>query len=127
VIPDPKVVIAALRAIRRVNDYALTIRFLEAIKIKCGSQKNRDVIYSHIVKEVSFFLLQGEEIFEVKPVLDELGIVTPEELGYDQPEFFIPQPEYWWERKWSVLLHIVHPFPSRYKEYGLDKLPGVQI
>lgn len=52
VIPDPKVVEAGLRACRRVNDFSLCVRFLEAIKIKCGSQKNRDVVYSYIIKEV---------------------------------------------------------------------------
>uniref|UniRef100_A0AC34Q123 Cytochrome c oxidase subunit 5A, mitochondrial n=1 Tax=Panagrolaimus sp. JU765 TaxID=591449 RepID=A0AC34Q123_9BILA len=101
VIPDPKVVEAALRACRRVNDYALTIRFLEAIKIKCGSKKNRELVYGYIINQV-------------KPVLDELGISTPEELGLDKPELFIPQPEYWWERKW-------------YKEYGYDKKPGYEF
>ncbi|GMT18571.1 hypothetical protein PFISCL1PPCAC_9868, partial [Pristionchus fissidentatus] len=95
VIPDPKVVEAALRACRRVNDYSLTIRFLEAIKIKCGGQKNRDIVYGYIIQQV-------------KPVLDELGISTPEELGMDKPEYFIPQPEYWWEKKW-------------YADYNMDK------
>ncbi|KAK6741878.1 hypothetical protein RB195_009630 [Necator americanus] len=100
VIPDPKIVEAGLRACRRVNDFSLCVRFLEAIKIKCGSKKNREVIYSYIIKEV-------------KPVLDELGISTPEELGYDKPELFIPQPDYWWEKKW-------------YAEYGYDKKPAFQ-
>ncbi|KAL6727817.1 hypothetical protein Aduo_009660 [Ancylostoma duodenale] len=101
VIPDPKVVEAALRACRRVNDFSLCVRFLEAIKIKCGSKKNREIIYNYIIKEV-------------KPVLDELGISTPEELGYDKPELFIPQPDYWWEKKW-------------YAEYGYDKKPAFQF
>ncbi|CAD5228748.1 unnamed protein product [Bursaphelenchus okinawaensis] len=101
VIPDPKVVAAALRACRRVNDYALCVRFLESIKIKCGSKKNCDLIYPYVINEV-------------KPVLEELGISTPEDLGYDKPEFFIPQPEYWWEKKW-------------YKDYGYDKLPGYEF
>ncbi|KIH43993.1 cytochrome c oxidase subunit Va [Ancylostoma duodenale] len=52
VIPDPKVVEAALRACRRVNDFSLCVRFLEAIKIKCGSKKNREIIYNYIIKEV---------------------------------------------------------------------------
>ncbi|PIO55798.1 cytochrome c oxidase subunit Va, partial [Teladorsagia circumcincta] len=52
VIPDPKVVEAALRACRRVNDLALCVRFLEAIKIKCGSKKNREVVYGYIINEV---------------------------------------------------------------------------
>lgn len=39
VVPEPEVVRAALLACRRTNDFALCIRFLEAIKIKCGSKK----------------------------------------------------------------------------------------
>ena len=37
---------------------------------------------------------------KVKPVLDELGIPTPEDLGYDKPELFKPQTDGWWEKKW---------------------------
>uniref|UniRef100_A0AC35UDS2 Cytochrome c oxidase subunit 5A, mitochondrial n=1 Tax=Rhabditophanes sp. KR3021 TaxID=114890 RepID=A0AC35UDS2_9BILA len=101
VIPDPKVCEAALRACKRVNDFALCVRFLEAIKIKCGSKKNREVVYGYIIKEIA-------------PVLKELGISTPEDLGLDKPELFIPQPEYWWERTW-------------YKEYGYDKKAGYEF
>lgn len=54
VIPDPKVVEAALRACRRVNDYALTIRFLESLKIKCGTKKNRELVYPWIMQQVTF-------------------------------------------------------------------------
>ncbi|KAE9417851.1 hypothetical protein Angca_006048, partial [Angiostrongylus cantonensis] len=100
VIPDPKVVEAALRACRRVNDFALCVRFLEALKIKCGTKKNRATIYPYIINEI-------------KPVLSELGISTPEDLGYDRPELFIPRPECWWEKKW-------------YAEYGFDKYPAFQ-
>lgn len=32
-VPEPKIVIAAVKACRRVNDYALAVRFLEAIKV----------------------------------------------------------------------------------------------
>lgn len=52
--------------------------------------------------------------FQVEPVLKELGIDTPEQLGYGEPEFFVPEPEYWWEKKW-------------YKDYGYDKHPNIQI
>ena len=52
VIPDPKIVEAALRACRRVNDYALTLRFMEAIKIKCGSKANREKVFGYIVEQV---------------------------------------------------------------------------
>ncbi|XP_012275844.1 cytochrome c oxidase subunit 5A, mitochondrial [Orussus abietinus] len=70
-IPEPKIICAALRACRRLNDFALTIRFLESIKEKCGNEVK--VIYPYILQEI-------------RPTLDELGINTPEELGYDKPE-----------------------------------------
>ncbi|KAH6937547.1 hypothetical protein HPB50_001700 [Hyalomma asiaticum] len=75
VVPEPKIVIAALKACRRTNDFALAVRFLEAIKYKCGSK----------VKEIYPYILQ-----EIRPTLTELGINTPEELGYDKPEFYVP-------------------------------------
>lgn len=31
-VPEPKIVIAAMKACRRVNDYALAVRYLEAVK-----------------------------------------------------------------------------------------------
>lgn len=73
-VPEPKVLIAALHACRRVNDFALTVRILESMKDKCGGR----------VKEIYPYLLQ-----EIRPTLDELGINTPEELGYDKPELFL--------------------------------------
>lgn len=70
-VPEPKVIIAGLKACRRINDYALAIRWLEGIKDSCGYK----------LKEIYPYLLQ-----EIQPTLTELGIETPEELGYDQPE-----------------------------------------
>ena len=64
-VPEPKIVAAMIRAARRLNDVALAIRILEAVKEKAaGSQE----IYSHVIREI-------------RPVLDELGLETPEELG----------------------------------------------
>lgn len=71
VVPDPEIICAALKACRRLNDFALCIRLLEAIKDKCGSKQNE--IYPYLIQEI-------------RPILDELGINTPEELGYDKPE-----------------------------------------
>lgn len=73
-VPEPKIINAALRACRRVSDFALAVRFLEAIKSKCGGR----------VKEIYPYILQ-----EIRPTLDELGVSTPEELGYDEPELGI--------------------------------------
>jgi cytochrome c oxidase subunit 5a len=73
-IPEPKIVIAALKACRRINDFALTVRFLEAIKEKSGPK----------VGEIWPFMLK-----EIGPTLKELGIPTPEELGYDKPELAV--------------------------------------
>ncbi|KAJ8736011.1 hypothetical protein PYW08_006667 [Mythimna loreyi] len=70
-VPDPRIIRAALHACRRVNDYALAVRFIEACKDKCGNKVNE--IYPYIIQEI-------------KPTLCELGIETPEELGYDKPE-----------------------------------------
>lgn len=70
-VPEPKILIAALQACRRVNDYALAVRLLEAVKDKCGSKVNE--IYPYIMQEI-------------QPTLTELGISTPEELGLDKPE-----------------------------------------
>merc|ERR1712002_1088122 len=69
-VPEPKIISAALRACRRINDYSLAVRFLEAVKFKCGGKME---IYNYVINEV-------------KPTLTELGIETPEELGYDKPE-----------------------------------------
>lgn len=32
-VPEPKIVVAAMNACRRVNDYALAVRYLEAVKV----------------------------------------------------------------------------------------------
>ncbi|XP_037043663.1 cytochrome c oxidase subunit 5A, mitochondrial-like [Bradysia coprophila] len=70
-VPDPKIVVAALKACRRVNDYALAIRWLEGVRDKCGDKK----------AEIYPWLLQ-----EIQPTLKELGVLTPEEMGYGEPE-----------------------------------------
>merc|ERR1719323_2138 len=75
-VPEPKIVAAALRACRRVNDYALTTRFLEVVHHKCNGRAD---IWPYMVQEL-------------RPTLDELGILTPEEMGYDKPELMLPDP-----------------------------------
>ncbi|KAK9890862.1 hypothetical protein WA026_012207 [Henosepilachna vigintioctopunctata] len=73
-VPDPKIIIAALMACRRVNDYALTVRFLEMVKDKCGDKITQ--FYPYICQEVG-------------PVVLELGCDFPEDLGYDKPELWL--------------------------------------
>jgi len=75
-VPEPRIIIAGLKACRRVNDLSLCIRFLESIKFKCGSDK-----------EIFPYILQ-----EIKPTMDELGIPTLEQLGYDKPELALENP-----------------------------------
>merc|ERR1712045_115613 len=76
-VPEPTILAAALRACRRVNDFSLTTRILEITKIKCGD------------KEAEFwpYIMQ-----ELKPTMDELGIPSLEEMGYNQPELALPNP-----------------------------------
>jgi len=47
------------------------VRYLEAVKDKCGPKVGE--IWPYVLKEIS-------------PTLKELGISTPEEMGYDKPE-----------------------------------------
>ncbi len=54
-----------IKAARRLNDIAMAIRILEAVKEKAAGN---DDIYSYIISEI-------------RPTLEELGINTPEELG----------------------------------------------
>jgi len=70
-VPEPKIVIAALKACRKVNDIGLAIRILETIKEKGDAADSN--IYPYMMQEL-------------RPTLDELGINTLEELGYDKPE-----------------------------------------
>lgn len=75
-IPDPEIIKAALHACRRNNDYALTTRWLEGVKDKCGPYKD---IYTWVIDEI-------------RPTLTELGVSTPEELGYGAPELALKLP-----------------------------------
>nr|XP_009672146.1 PREDICTED: cytochrome c oxidase subunit 5A, mitochondrial [Struthio camelus australis] len=67
-VPEPKIIDAALRACRRLNDFASAVRILEAVKDKAGPHKE---IYPYVIQEL-------------RPTLSELGISTPEELGLDK-------------------------------------------
>lgn len=71
-VPEPRIIIAAMQACRRINDISVAIRFLEAVKLKCVTASN----YAYIIQEIS-------------PVLCELGIETPEELGFGKPELWL--------------------------------------
>jgi len=72
-VPEPAIIIEALHACRRVNDLALAIRMLEAIKDKCATHV--DTIWPYLVQEI-------------KPTCDQLGVPLPEEIGYDKPELW---------------------------------------
>lgn len=67
-VPEPAVVSAALKAAKRLNNFAIAIRIIEAVKKKGGGDMN---IYNYIIENI-------------RPTLDELGINTLEELGFDK-------------------------------------------
>ncbi len=75
-VPEPPIVASALRACRRVNDYALTTRILESVKLSCAGDKD---IWAYMMQEL-------------KPTMEELGIASLEEMGYDKPELMLPSP-----------------------------------
>ena len=62
---------------RRVNDYALTTRILEVVKLKAAHNP-----------EIWPYMMQ-----ELKPTMEELGIASLEDMGYDKPEMAI-DPEF---------------------------------
>ncbi|CAH0551075.1 unnamed protein product [Brassicogethes aeneus] len=74
-VPDPRIIISALNACRRLNDYALTVRFLESVKDKCGNK----------VKQIWPYIVQ-----EIYPTIQQLGCDLPEDLGFDKPEMYLP-------------------------------------
>lgn len=76
-IPEPEIIIASLKACRRVNDYGLCVRWLECLRHKGDGADKK--IYPYILQEI-------------RPTLDELGISTPEEMGYDKPELHMETP-----------------------------------
>ena len=76
-VPEPKIMIAVLKACRRINDHSLAVRYIEAVMRKANHKK-------HIVD----YLMQ-----EIRPTLNELGISTPAEMGYDEPELALGDPE----------------------------------
>ncbi|CAL8096727.1 unnamed protein product [Calicophoron daubneyi] len=73
-VPPPKVVSSGLRACRRLNDIALAIRFLEAVKFKCD-----------VVKGAWDWMQK-----EIEPTMKELGLPKLADLQYDKPELFVP-------------------------------------
>jgi len=80
-VPEPKIIIAALHACRRVNDHSLAVRYLESVKWKCGENMSKSPkIWPYIMQEI-------------KPTLEELGISSPEEMGYGKPELYYEHPE----------------------------------
>merc|ERR1712226_11481 len=66
-VPEPKIVNAALHACRRLNEFAVTVRIFEMIKDKSGGDME---IYNYVIQQC-------------RPTMAELGLSTPEELGLD--------------------------------------------
>ncbi|KGQ04301.1 Cytochrome c oxidase subunit 6 [Beauveria bassiana D1-5] len=66
-VPSPSVVAAALKAARRVNDFATAVRIFEGIKAKVDSKGQYD-----------------QYLQELKPLREELGIPLKEDLYPEQ-------------------------------------------
>eukprot|EP00052_Salpingoeca_macrocollata_P030497 m.319774 g.319774 ORF g.319774 m.319774 type:complete len:135 (+) comp23444_c0_seq1:196-600(+) len=64
-VPHRSVLEAAFRAARRTNDFPTTVRIFEGIMDKC---QNDSTTYNQVVSSL-------------KPVIDELHLTTPEQLG----------------------------------------------
>ncbi|XP_028399133.1 cytochrome c oxidase subunit 5A, mitochondrial-like [Dendronephthya gigantea] len=66
-VPEPRIVNAMLRACRRQDDFGMAIRVLEMVKLKSRDSGDNE-IYNYIIQNC-------------KPVMEELGIETVEDLG----------------------------------------------
>jgi cytochrome c oxidase subunit 5a len=64
IVPAPEVLVAALKAARRLNSFSIAARVVQALREKIQDEK----IYK-------------EYLTELEPTLKELGVPTPEELG----------------------------------------------
>ncbi|KAI9846319.1 MAG: Cytochrome c oxidase subunit 6 [Sclerophora amabilis] len=67
-VPSPSVVVAALKAARRVNDYPTAVRIFEGIKAKVENRGQYE-----------------EYLTELKALRDELGVNLKEDLYPEQP------------------------------------------
>ena len=66
-VPEPKIVVAMLKAARRLDDVAMAIRVLEAVKSKAAGDLE---VYNYVMDAI-------------RPTLEELGLNTPSELGLE--------------------------------------------
>ncbi|CAH1759231.1 2805_t:CDS:2 [Entrophospora sp. SA101] len=64
-VPSPEVIQASLKAARRINDYSIAVRVFEGLKQKLASEESK----------------YNEYLDELKPIKEELGVLTKEELG----------------------------------------------
>lgn len=64
ILPPPEVTVAALQCARRLNSFAVATRVLEGIRSKCEDPA-----------------LWKQYLKELEPVMKELGVASPEELG----------------------------------------------
>ena len=69
-IPEPAIVVAALKACRRVNDDSLTTRILETVQMKCGNRK--DEVWPYLL-QVSELNIASEYIFSVEILTQKHG------------------------------------------------------
>ncbi|RIA87262.1 cytochrome c oxidase subunit VA-domain-containing protein [Glomus cerebriforme] len=64
-VPAPSVIEASLKAARRVNDFPTAVRIFEGLKQKVENEGQ-----------------YNQYLEELKPIKEELGILTKEELGF---------------------------------------------
>eukprot|EP00126_Sphaerothecum_destruens_P015405 Sdes_comp9401_c0_seq1m867 len=66
-VPNPKILEAAMHASRKLNDHSVNVRILEGLREKAENAEMYDYVFNAL-----------------KPTIQELGISTPEELGLDK-------------------------------------------
>jgi len=62
-VPEPTIVAAALRACRRLNDFGLTVRILEVVKVKC--MYDDKTLWPYMMQVCMFFYLLIDAKFKI--------------------------------------------------------------
>ena len=88
--PSPGVVVAALKAARRVNDYPTAVRIFEGKALRDTIRRLLTRDPTGIKAKVENVAQYEEYLEELKPLREELGINLKEDLypeGTDSPHF----------------------------------------
>ena len=85
-VPEPRIIVAALKACRRVNDYALAVRYMEAVQVFLYYELCSLKIITHILIFVIYF---PEELFIIIVYLCSTLLLFIRGIFFGDPAAFL--------------------------------------